>query len=497
MDPKFISEITVRKIMQCGSDAHLAAAAWVSSTEEDGLRRAVEKPDDVSGIIRYLMKHRHGSPFEHGFLTIYVHAPIFVWREWHRHRIGFCLAGDTEIWTESYAQNCGRTIRKKRIKDMHDVWKNGVRDSLGRVRFLPSVRNQKLRVLNEETGFFQLGTIGDIIESGVKECLLVETEHKKGWALRCSEDHPILTSEGWVKAGEMTGSEWVAVVGKKSAFEHRQVPPSLRAGIGVWTTMQRAALIPKDTDCYLCGKSFHRDNLTLDHVVPVVENLKLALDVDNLKPACISCHRAKSDKEQVLANRCNVAGVKWVRLRRKPYRVSEEMTYDITMNGPHHNFVANGVVVHNSYNEESARYKTLDPVFYVAQPDRPSGKVQNWKPGRPKFLHNPLMVDRVNARNIESYKLAYEKYLANLADGCDPGLARDCLPVGIYSSCWVSCNPRSLMAFLSLRTHEDTAKFVSYPLHEIEVAARQVETIFQKHWPVAHSAFVEFGRVGP
>lgn len=500
MELEFTDKITVRLIQKVGNDTMIAAAAKVSTSVDESMRLAeAEGYEKISGLINYLMKHRHGTPFEHGSMTFYVNAPIFVWREWHRHRIGFCLAGDTEIWTESISKKCGRTLRKRRIRDLYEVWENGVRDSWGRVRFLPSVKNQKLRVLNEETGFFQLGGIKRVIECGAKECLLVETEHKKGWSLRCSVDHQILTSEGWVKAGDLTGSEWVSVVGKKSAFEQRQIPPTLRAGIGVWTSMQRTALIPRDTKCYICGKDFHRENLVLDHVIPVVENLKLALDVENLKPACISCHREKSDREQVLANRCNLAAARFVRLRRKPFRISEEMTYDIEVDPPWHNFVANGIVVHNSYNEESGRYSQLKPVFYVPPHDRPMIKVADWKPGRPKFLRceEPTTYDRLVASLKESYRISYDAYEYNLNLGIDPGLARDCLPVGIYSSCWVTCNPRSMMAFLSLRTHEMCASYVSYPLYEIEVAARQCEGIFSEHWPITYDAFRKNGRVGP
>lgn len=150
-----------------------------------------------------------------------------------------------------------------------------------------------------------------------------------------------------------------------------------------------------------------------------------------------------------------------------------------------------------SYNEESARYKTLDPTFYIANESRPTRKVDGWKPGRPKFDHDPDLVARVNARNVAVYESAYAAYLANLDDGADPGFARDCLPVGIYSSCWVTCNPRSLMAFLSLRTHEPDAKAVSYPLHEIELAARAVEAILAEGWPLTYKAFVANGRVAP
>lgn len=38
-------------------------------------------------LIGYLMKNRHGTPFEHNSFTFDVKAPIFIFREWHRHRI--------------------------------------------------------------------------------------------------------------------------------------------------------------------------------------------------------------------------------------------------------------------------------------------------------------------------------------------------------------------------------------------------------------------------
>jgi thymidylate synthase (FAD) len=152
-----------------------------------------------------------------------------------------------------------------------------------------------------------------------------------------------------------------------------------------------------------------------------------------------------------------------------------------------------------SYNEESARYKTLDPVFYLPDRDRPMMKVDGWKPGRPKFTRceDDLAFGRLEGNLRAVYTTAYLNYLDNLDLGIDPGLARDCLPVGIYSSCWVTCNPRSLMAFLSLRTHEPTAAAVSYPLWEIELAARQCETAFADLFPLTHAAFVANGRVAP
>lgn len=169
-----------------------------------------------------------------------------------------------------------------------------------------------------------------------------------------------------------------------------------------------------------------------------------------------------------------------------------------------------------SYNEESARYKPLDPVFWVPRRDRRMVPVEGWKPGRPKFRtldeeagvegapwvgERQASADRKYAREIDrdrrAYQLAYDLYRESIADGIALEVARCKLPVGIYSSCWVTCNPRSLMSFLSLRTHEPEAKFVSYPQAEIEEAARACEAALATGWPITHAAFNEFGRVAP
>jgi thymidylate synthase (FAD) len=40
------------------------------------------------GLIRFLMRQRHGTPFEHNSLRFHIRTPIFVAREWFRHRVG-------------------------------------------------------------------------------------------------------------------------------------------------------------------------------------------------------------------------------------------------------------------------------------------------------------------------------------------------------------------------------------------------------------------------
>jgi thymidylate synthase (FAD) len=151
-----------------------------------------------------------------------------------------------------------------------------------------------------------------------------------------------------------------------------------------------------------------------------------------------------------------------------------------------------------SYNEESGRYKQLDPVFWIPKCSRKIVPIEEYKAARPEFKEGTKEQHELLCENLEySYEKSYEIYLSLLEAGYAKEVARACLPVGIYSSCWTTCNPRSLMAFLSLRTHDKDAKYVSYPQAEIEEVARKYEEYFATLWPLTYKAFVANGRVGP
>lgn len=87
-EPVFRSDMTVECIRAAASDGDVVYAARVSTQGEQTLAEAgSEASDRDRGLIRFLMRDRHGSPFEHNSFTFYVQAPIFVFREFMRHRI--------------------------------------------------------------------------------------------------------------------------------------------------------------------------------------------------------------------------------------------------------------------------------------------------------------------------------------------------------------------------------------------------------------------------
>ena len=64
-------------------DLSVVNAARVSFARR---KEAMDESDE--GLIRFLLRERHGTPFEHNSFRFHIRAPIFVAREWFRHRVG-------------------------------------------------------------------------------------------------------------------------------------------------------------------------------------------------------------------------------------------------------------------------------------------------------------------------------------------------------------------------------------------------------------------------
>jgi thymidylate synthase (FAD) len=78
--------MTVELVKHAASDADVVWAARVSTKGETSLADVEADPERSRGLINFLMRDRHGTPFEHSTMTFYVRAPIFVFREFMRHR---------------------------------------------------------------------------------------------------------------------------------------------------------------------------------------------------------------------------------------------------------------------------------------------------------------------------------------------------------------------------------------------------------------------------
>lgn len=149
-----------------------------------------------------------------------------------------------------------------------------------------------------------------------------------------------------------------------------------------------------------------------------------------------------------------------------------------------------------SYNEESGRYKILEPEFYIPARDRKLQQVG--KAGHYEFVDGDdaqyaILITTLR-RNCEN---AYTDYRQLLNNNIAREVARMVLPVNIYSSAYVTMNARALMNFLSLRVHSDESTFPSYPQREIEMVGEAYESFFSTIMPITYQAFINNGRVAP
>ena len=425
-------------------------------------RRKDEMDASDEGLIRFLMRDRHGSPFEHNAFRFHVRCPIFVAREWFRHRIG-CLTGDTEV---TFVNINGEACARKTLDELWEMWSHGERDGhalsvsqrsedvrlaaagrsergiarelgAGRRAVRTSlagadgfrdakwrVRRMRVRVLDEETGTFTVGHIGDVIDKGVQPVYRLTLADGK--QLTLTENHRLLTDSGWTRMREAVGL----------------------VGDGGEAVMTRPCSLVTN------GVPAYQD--VEDRDVPTRRGFKL------------------------VAHPVRVVAVAYVGLRR---------TFDLSIEGRWHNFLANGIVVHNSFNEFSLRYAKATDDFYV--PEVEDVRTQVGKPGAYRF--EPVDDELAETTRDELravYDHAYETYTRLVEQGVARELARSVLPVGAYTQFYWTVNARALMNFVSLRNSE-------FAQLEIRRYAEAVEAFFAELMPVTHQAFVENGRMAP
>jgi thymidylate synthase (FAD) len=519
----------VRLVDHMGSDLSIVRAARVSY---DAAWRAGENEGSDKKLIDYLWKNRHTTPFEAVEFQFEVMAPIFVLRQWHRHRT-WCLTGDTLVTFElpDRIRQGRRTAKRVRLDDLYRKWQPSVRKARPERQTNPyfsrtRIKNMLLRVYDEQNEEFTIGHIGDVVQSGVKT--VFEITLADGKRLKCSKDHLLLTTDGWRRLEDAVGlvvvgatagmtrkasiltngyvegqTPWnkgvrgyktsrvvtdaekevirAARSGEKSNF-WKGGTASDRAGIARWTREQAPRVhAASDYTCQDCGQRGSR--LHAHHIKSVVEFPELAREFSNLVTLCSACHALRHGRTGDRAQ-CRARGQT---LRAKAFEivsislVGEEMTYDLSVEGPHHNFVANGMIVHNSYNELSGRYRELPENYYLPDPANIGEQAVANKQGRQPG--GDLEARRAEVEKLRAgFEAAFATYRELLAAGWPRELARTVLPLSTYSHMFAKVNLLNLFKFLSLRAD-------GHAQYEIRVYAEAMETLVEPIVPVAVAAW--------
>jgi thymidylate synthase (FAD) len=192
-----------------------------------------------------------------------------------------------------------------------------------------------------------------------------------------------------------------------------------------------------------------------------------------------------NDKESRLKDQGRVAGLINFLMREQHMTPFESSVFTFRVDTPI--FVAREFFRHRSasYSEISGRYTRLSPRFYVPGPERPLvqvGKAGAYQFTEGSYAQHKLVEGQLRRIADEAYR-AYERMVA---DGVAKEVARNVLPLSIYTQFYVTMNARNLMHFLGLRTAPDA-------LFEIREVSFQMENFFKEAMPITYRAWKQNG----
>ena len=400
-----------------GTDDSVERAARVS------YGYGTRKVSATRGLIRYLRRHLHTTPSEMVEFKFHCAMPMFVARQWVRHRTA-CLAEGTEIHFDlPGAEKRGRRqLYKLRIEE---IWRrfqptrNRTRPDKQRNPFFrrDRVKQMKLRQVDEDT--LELGhtRIVDVYRNGVKPVFRMVLEDGK--SIEATSDHRFLFAGGW---------------------------NTLRGATGLRETG---------------GRAVWRQGDHFVHVNGAAEKL----DLDQVRYT-----------------------TKLVRIARFEY-VGERETYDLEVESPHHNFVANGIITHNSVNEYSGRYSLMPLLFYNPEQDQFSLQSAVSNQGRAPGSVSPGFYREAMRRWDEVRARAAGDYGWLVGENVARELARIDLPLSTYTQWYWKIDLHNLLHFLTLRV-DDHAQW------EIQEYGRVIAGMVKRVAPLSYEAWVDYQVMG-
>ncbi len=596
---KVLDDGLIRVVDYMGNDNAVVQAARVS------YGAGTKKVSDDRGLIRYLLQHRHTTPFEMCSLKLHVRVPMDAWRQWIRHRTA-CLAEGTELYFDlpGGIAKRGNQLYKLKIEDIWEKFQptsNTQRPDKQRDPYFKRdrIKAMSLRHLNHESGKIEHTRVVDVFKNGPKPVFRFKLADGK--AIEATADHQFFFTEGWSTFGERVGLEerggiafwnkqdiflhvngdpvqvpalyqdadwlneqynveklkiqdiaeicgvsyhtirkWIREFGlqhekggrskspwnkgKTYTLGHRETSPERlaiirkarsgsasnfwrggisedRESIGRWTTQIAAKIHLKyEWTCQLCHK--REGMLHCHHIVPVWADPDLAREESNLTTLCVDCHRDVHLNELDYVERLGGPPVKksWIKRPRVAWNkmtkprlvqvveieyVGIKETYDVEVVGPHHNFIANGIVTHNSVNEYSTRYSVAINASQKTAPDEWRTQAVDNKQGSGEAL-DPKVGSQLTASEQELHRLSRHVYQTRIDTGVAREQARKDLPLCTYTEAYWKIDLHNLLHFLALRMDSHAQKEIR------DYATIIGEQIVARWVPLTWEAFQDF-----
>lgn len=496
-----MDKFRVETIAATSNPQQLVWAAMHQDYSEDFVWDKKDKfPDETKAgelIVKHLLAGNRGhyGCIEHPQITFNVgYFPHSMMQQVRTHRVGIsfdvqCLSGDTEI---TFVKTSGQ-LKKIKISELYDLWVNGEKATcerkikgrngeppgIYRINCRKRLQKMRLRVLNESTNTFETSQITQVMCSGIQPVYRLTLEDGK--TLDCTTNHKLLTLDGWQRMSEATGlitasdrraigttkdcfvlcngltiagnglyqeQKWLQqqIERKKTVAEIAQLAQCSDTTIRYWISKYGLNFNTKDIKyrqeakpCNYNPNALYREKNWLQQ--------QLEADFSaNFQPILESTNwnaKPKPPGRKLKAHPVKVTKVEYLGL---------QVTYDLEVNDPWHNFVANGVVVHNSFRYTGSRIvdvvegkRNVEDVFYL----RPVDNYTN-RQGKSYFYS-----EQQRQKDLEWCLEACKLYQQRVNEGLSEEHARSLIPFDARQNFVMSCNARSLMHLLDLRWKKD------------------------------------------
>ena len=260
-----------------------------------------------------------------------------------------CLTGDTIVYKDRKKSREENEITIKQLWDIQERERSG--------KFRGRMKKIKLRSLNEELGFFYRNQLLGVVDNGV--CPVYEVKTKNGYRIKATGNHRFMDDQGeWLELSDFSIGDLIAVNGEKlsencidcgTAISRRaeRCRPCCDASQICDNALSTTARQRKECRsavkdyCEWCGNTEAR--FEVHHIDKNPHNNHYS-NLVNLCPPCHQRHHAIENTygdpyAHKYKSTDEIVSIEYV---------GDERVFDLQMQGPDHNFVANGFVSHNS-----------------------------------------------------------------------------------------------------------------------------------------------------
>lgn len=474
-----------------------------------------------AALIDYLYAHTHTTPFEMAEIKLHVRVPMDVWRQWIRQRTA-CLGGNTRIQFDTPGGVRDHRVATDTIAELFRKWQPTPGNKrVGRSRQTTRrarIAARHIRGLNEDSCTPRTSRIVDVFESGIKP--IHRATFSNGSQIECTLDHLFFTEAGWRTLAEVrrlhlrvwaVGATPRAVPPAQPTYaglveEWRPIPGWPSYAVSQIGSVKRVSAGRGAKSGVVKKPTVSRNRLVVSlssrgrsYAVHVHRLVMLAFGQEPPGPEYVVCHldgnaynnhidnlywgtQADNASDRVKHGATTAYGSHLVQLL-SVEALGEQMTYDLEVAGPWHNFSADGVIVHNSVNEYSTRYSRAIDAMARTAPDAWRLQATRNKQGSEGFLDEAAGA-ALSAVQAEFHTVARTVYQQRLDMGVAREQARMDLPLSTYTEAVWKIDLHNLLRFLAQRLD-------SHAQQEIREFAEAIARIVRVWVPMTWAAFEE------